>query len=209
MHTFVAKAAAESIFSCAIKNSVCYLALDKIRSDLQSVITEVARPRIGNFLAPIVGNQLGLMAAVPVSLMYGELMTKALKTMVQLVYSTYLRIFYGIRQLSHTSLIRQVFQQVMSFAAGFFAKTYFCNYGMPYVASALRTALAISAPFTGITLPYFFLISPFVITMTPAITFVVGDIIAFGVSKCTYSLLDHSCTVLFDKSHPLPKRMLL
>ena len=208
MLSYIARISAESVFTCVVKNSVCYVALDKVRTDLQSVITKISQPRMGSFLAPIVGNQLGLMAAVPVSLIYGELVAQALKSMIRSVHSAYLRIFFGISPTVRCSLFRQMIQQVVGFAVGFFAKTYFCNYCMPQVSTAIRTVLALSTPFIGMSLPYFLVVSPLVITLTPAITFLLGDMLAIASSNFTYSLLDHCFTVLFDKRYPLPKRIL-
>lgn len=186
MSLSIIQASAESIFGLIVKNSFCYVALDKVRSQLQDVITAIALPRLGTFVAPIVGNQVGLMISVPVTLAIGEALSFTLKEMIYSIYDLALRFLCPSKRVSSSSFFLTVALQISSFTVGFFAKIYFCNYGMTAVSNALKIMMIYGAPVCHLPLPMGLAMPVFVTLATPTVTFIVGDIVSSIVQQNVY-----------------------
>lgn len=191
---------ADATFGFAVKNCFCYYGIEKVRTGLQQTITEIAKPHFGTFVAPVVGSQLGLVLALPVTLFYGDMLTFAIKKVLLSVRALFTSLFYDITDTrANTSLFREVAVNIVSFSVGFFAKLYFCNYAMGHVGTALRHIGVLSAPVLGLSLPVVMVMPAIIVMITPTVTFVLGDFVAYTTGHATYDMLMHSCRVLFDK----------
>jgi hypothetical protein len=189
MYLSIIQATAESLFEFAVKNGFYYVALDKVRGQLQDLITSIVRPRLGGFMAPFVGNQLGLMAAMPVTLALGECLAFTLKELIYSVYDLALRFFNPSKRESKTSFFLDTAFQISSFAAGFFAKTLFCNYGMVMVNNLLRVMMFYGAPLCHFPPPVTFALPAVIVLATPTATCMVGDIVGSVVRRIFYNAL--------------------
>lgn len=182
---------AEAALGFSVKNCVCFYGLAPIRTQLQQVISEIALPRFGSFVAPMVGSQIGLMAALPVTLFYGEMMAFTVKKTITSVHTIFISLWYGVKNSdAPPALCKDVVMNVIAFGAGFFAKTYFCNYAMPHVGSLLRHSIVLASPVLGLSLPMIMLMPAIVVLISPAVTFALGDFVAFGTNRVTYGILN-------------------
>lgn len=186
----IIQGAAESLFDFAVKNAFHYVALDRVRNQLQDLITAIALPRLGGFVAPIVGNQLGLMVALPVTLAIGEAVAFTLKELIHSVYDLFLRFFAPSQRSSSASFpFLDVLLRISSFAAGFYAKTLFCNYGMTFVSNVMRVITIYGAPLCNLPPPVVLTLPLCIIIATPTVTGMVGDIIGSVVRQVVYNNL--------------------
>lgn len=196
--TSIATISGETAFTFAVKNSVCFMALDNVRTSLQQTITEIVMPKLGGFFAPLVGMQLGTMCAVPVTLMLGDLAATALKEAARSIHSLFRAIVYGEKNEHATPFIRELIINVASFAIGFFAKTYFCNYCMTYVSRVLRIGIFIGAPLIGASLAISLMAPAMVVMAAPTVTFMLGDIVGDVASTASNYTLTKCCSFVLD-----------
>lgn len=181
----VIRISANSFTTFAIKNSFCVIALEGMRKSLQQVFTEVITPSLGSYVAPIVGMQLGTMCAIPVTLFVGEIVAKAVREVVSAVSRLFKRILYGLDTTKKQALFRELVFGCASFAIGFFAKIYFCNYGMGTVGTCLRIGAKIAAPLPLFSAPVVAYLA------TPTVTLIAGDIIGQLATNTSYELFQH------------------
>lgn len=191
---------AESAMTFTVKNSYSYYGLEKVRTELQTLITEVSLPKLGSYVAPLVGNQLGLMLAMPVTNFYAELTAAACKKLVCSIYDMFLRLFTEVKHENYRPLFREAVLQIAAFSVAFFTKTYFCNYAMPYVSIFVRHSFVLLSPLTGLPIAVALFVPALTVVATPATTYLLGDILAFTASHTTYNLLDKTFSTLFDKN---------
>lgn len=185
-----------SSVSFAIKNTYLYYALSNVRGSLQDTITDIALPKLGGFFAPIVGAQLGTMTAIPVTLFMADMTTFAIKETARIIRDIFRTQVLGEEHPKFPPLWRDMACSVSSFAIGFFAKAYFCNYAMGYVAEALKCGLIMAAPLSGASLVVACMAPAIVVMAAPTVTFFIGDIIASVVSAGSYSAMDAVCSGL-------------
>ncbi len=171
----VARIASEAVFDFAVKNTVHYYALDKVRHDLEEIITELVVPHLGSFFGSIVGNQLALFNAIPVTNILGGMWSFTLKEIIYSIYNLAKHLLGYPDPESATPVVCRMAIYFTSLAIGFYVKTLFANYGMPAVASAIRASVVLMAPLYGFTPPGIF-ISIGVVLATPSITAIVSDI---------------------------------
>jgi len=195
--TSIATFSLDTTFTIAVKNCLCFVALDNVRTSLQKSITEVVVPSLGRFFGPIVGSQIGTMCAIPVTLMLGDLLVTSLKELIQSVNHLFRAIVYGEKNEPTTPFLRDLIIGVASFAAGFFAKTYFCNYCMGPVGQVLKLAIAIGAPVLGANLAVTIMAPAMIMLAAPSVTFMLGDIIGTITATVTHYVLDGVTTWAF------------
>lgn len=188
--SYVAAVVVDTSVNFVIKNSYLYFALTNVRTSLQEVITELALPKLGSFLAGVVGSQLGTMCSIPVTLFLADMTTIAMKEMVRSVDDIFCNAVYGKEYPQFPPLWREMAFSVSSFAIGFFAKAYFCNYGMAYVAEALKYTIIVGAPFCGASVVISCLAPAIVVLAAPTVTFALGDVLAKVVSTGSYSAME-------------------
>lgn len=188
--SYVAAVVVDTSVNFVIKNSYLYFALTNVRTSLQEVITELALPKLGSFLAGVVGSQLGTMCSIPVTLFLADMTTIAMKEMVRSVDDIFCNVVYGKEYPQFPPLWREMAFSVSSFAIGFFAKAYFCNYGMAYVAEALKYTIIVGAPFCGASVVISCLAPAIVVLAAPTVTFALGDVLAKVVSTGSYSAME-------------------
>lgn len=193
------RVSAETSLSFAVKNSFLFIALDNVRRSLQRTITEIALPKLGRFVAPIVGTQLGTICAIPVTQFMADMLIFGIKETVRSVHDLFRSIVYGEKPPRLTPFVREVAMSITSFALGFIAKSYFCNYGMGHVGHALRIVTGVAAPLCGATLAVSCLAPAVIALAAPAMTFIAGDILASVVSSASYALMDRTFRCLFDR----------
>lgn len=197
--SLIARFSTGTAIGIVVRNSTYYYGLEPTRIQLQQIATEVASHKFGSFAAPLIGNQVGLLLATPVTLLYGEMAAFAVKKLVFTIYALVQSIFHELPEsIPSPPMLRDIALNIASFAAGFFAKTYFCNYAMPYVGVLLRHLIVFSTPVIGLSLPMLFMAPAFVVMATPGVTFFIGDFISFATSNATYSLLSIGARALFD-----------
>lgn len=194
--SYIAGVAVDMSTSFVIKNSYLYFALNNVRTSLQEVIAEVARPKLGGFLASVVGVQLGTLCSIPATLFLADMTTIALKEMVRAVDDIFCNVVYGKEYPQFPPLWREMTFGVSSFAIGFFAKAYFCNYAMSYVAEALKYTIILGAPFCGASLVISCLAPAIVVLAAPTVTFMLGDVLARVVSSASYNTMELIVTTI-------------
>lgn len=194
--SYVAGIAVDVSTSFVIKNSYLYFALSNVRTSLQQAITELALPKLGGFLASVVGTQLGTMCSIPVTLFLADMTTVAMKELVRTVDDIFCNVVYGKEYPQFPPLWREMAFGVSSFAIGFFAKAYFCNYGMAYVAEALKYIIIVGAPFCGASLVISCLAPAIVVLAAPTVTFLLGDVLATVVSSGSYRAMESIVTII-------------
>ncbi len=180
----------ESAFSFTIRNCYCYLALSPIRTQLQSLITEVSTPHLGQFAAQIVGKQMGLLSSLSVTHLYADMTAAACMRLAGSIYDLFLRLTTEVHKEVSKPLLRECVLQISSYCTAFFAKTYFCNYAMPYVQLALRQIAVISGPILGLSFVPSICVLPVIIVITPTITTFIGEAVGSAIGYATYALGD-------------------
>ena len=179
-----------SAFSYTVRNCYCYLALSPIRTQLQALITEVSTPHFGQFTAQIIGKQMGLMTSLSVTHFFADMTTAACTRLASSIYDLFLRLTTEVHKEVSRPVFRECVLQISSYCTAFFAKTYFCNYAMPYVQLALRQIAVISAPILGLSFIPSICVIPVLIAITPTVTSVIGETLGSAVSYVTYALGD-------------------
>ncbi len=192
--SYVAGVITNSTVSFAIKNTYLYYALGNVRTSLQATITDIALPKLGGFFASVVGTQLGTMTAIPVTLFMADMTTFAIKETARAIRDIFRTRVLGEDHPKFPPLWRDMAFSVSSFALGFFAKAYFCNYAMGYVADALKCGLVMTAPLSGASLIVACMAPAIVVMAAPTVTFFIGDILATVVSAGSYSAMDVACS---------------
>lgn len=194
----LATASLETTATIITKNCFCFMVLDNVRESLQKTITEVVKPSFGGFIGPLVGSQIGTMCSIPVTFMLGDLLVTSLKELVSSIKSLYRAVIYGEKNESTTPFLRDLIINVTSFAVGFFAKTYFCNYCMSPVGTVLKLAIALGAPLLGASLAVSLMAPAMIMVTAPSVTFVISDIVGTIASNVTFFILDGTSRLLFD-----------
>ncbi|MCE5294050.1 MAG: hypothetical protein LLF94_05495 [Chlamydiales bacterium] len=187
--TYVANTLVNASTSFVFKNTYLYYGLTTVRTNLQQAVSEFTIPKFGKFAGGMIGIQLGTLAAIPVTMFLADLTLVAVRQSVKLIQDIYRTSILGEKRSQSPPLWRDVAVATASFAAGFFAKTYFVNYGMEAVGELLKYAFVVLAPLSGASMVVTFMTPALIAMITPSVTFAMGDIVGTCVGAITYKIL--------------------
>lgn len=175
----------------ASKQLFCYYQIDFVRERLQETISKIATRQFGAFAGNIIGNQLGILFATTVTVFIGELVgtfvQECIKTIVNLISR-----FWINKDYSNRSYIKEISTKIVCLISQIFAKSYFCNYGMPFVKIGIELAsreiLKLSiAPFS-----YAIFSTAVAVMLAAPVTFLLGDIVSIITSEVAGYLFETS-----------------
>jgi hypothetical protein len=183
----------EGISGFVAKNVFCFYGLAPIRSELEKVVAKIASRHFGSFAGGIIGQQLGVLLSLPVTLVFAECVSCFVKETIRSVINVTSGFFFYAQPKNVAPLWRDIAVRVASYAIGFFSKAYFCNYAMPLVQTSLQYALTMGAPLLQLPLPCSLLMGAIATIATPSITFILSDFVAWAVEETSYQIMDMAC----------------
>jgi len=124
------------------------------------------------------------------------MVAKAVRELAKAIHNLFKAIIYGIDDSNSRSLCKELVFGITSFAIGFFAKLYFCNYGMGPVGTCLKIGTSIAAPLCSSAFPIALAAPAIAILATPTVTFMVGDIVGSIASNASYEVFDRTFSFL-------------
>ena len=187
--SYVAGSVVNASTSFVFKNTYLYYGLTTVRTNLQQAVSEFTIPKFGKFAGGMLGVQIGTLAAIPVTMFMADLTLIAMRQTVKLVNDIYRTSVLGETSPQLLPLWREVAIATVSFAAGFFAKTYFVNYGMEAVGELLKYSFIVLAPLSGASMVVTFMTPALIAMITPSVTFALGDVVGTCVGAITYKIL--------------------
>jgi len=198
-----------SVTGFVAKQVFAYHFLSPIKDRLQEAITHVAISRIGDFAAGIIGRELAMTLSIPVTQFFSDLVYGAVKTTIESIIALVSRWLFPQRDIliskgfsDVAAGIFSVVKKIVSCASFFFSRAYFCHYGMPLIREVAQLILQ-----HCITAPIFFpaigasmlvpAISALVaISITPPITFFLGDLVGSACSELSSFFLDRAVDLI-------------
>lgn len=195
-------AAAGSITGFVAKQYFTYHFLTPIKDHLAELISDVARSRIGNFAARIVGHELAMVFSIPVTLVLSDLVYSVIKEIIVTVIHVAGNFFTKTSSFIESSLLYKVYvvvKKVASIASYYLSRAYFCHYSMPFIKAGVELALR-----SVVLIPPFqvgIIATTLAITITPPLAFMLGDLIGIATSEISCWTLDSLYSLCFGASN--------
>ena len=186
------------------KQFVTYHSIDTVREQLQALISKVASNHFGGFIGTFIGDQTGVLFSVPITCLLADLVGSAVKETVQTVICVAGALLFGLQPIESKSrpFFKEICLKIIRFATYLFSKSYFCNYGMPFVKQGvefcLRHVVTISIAAIPVAFTTSIAVSTLAIIITPPLTFLLGDLIGYLAGELTYELCGRVSAFLLD-----------
>jgi hypothetical protein len=193
----VAQASFEGVAAFTVKNVFYYYGFAPIRAELEKLISTIASRQFGALVGGFVGQQMSVVLAMPVTVVFAEALGWFTRETLRTMHSLCTQVFCPTLQpKGPPPFWLDVVLRMVSCATGFFSKAYFCSYAMPLVQRTIQHAITLLPVYTNTPGYVVLVMAPLVIVATPAVTFMLGDILSWVVEEASYQVMNITCELL-------------
>lgn len=181
----------EATASFIAKQSVVYCALDTVRQELETMVAIVAQAHFGSLVAPFIARQVAIVASVPVTCFYSELVSVAVQEAIRTIIDIAASLLGYYKPKGLLPFCREQALYIAGCVAGFFAKSYFCTFALPAVHELSACAIRQVALLSGVPSPIASILPHCAVVISPYVTFMFGDIVWFVVAEVVEEIGDN------------------